>query len=639
MGILVRSLEVVKKSLTFYPISAAGWTWGSSGLSDEHGYSEVGDGASSSLVEACVSWIANAATQTQPSVLKYDSDDDLGELDRGHPAARLMRRPTYDARVGRSYYSWIPLMQATLTSFTISGNAYWRKRRSATQRPVQLWYCPYGMITPHRRDYSSYFVDYYEIRSGGRLEKVSPDDIIHFRDGLDPLNPLLGISKLRTLLRELFTDETAARWTASLLRKEAVPGLIISPDTGAAAMSADEAKLAKAEIDAKASGDNRGATMVFGAPTKVHQYSFSPEQMKLGDIRDIPEERVSAVLGVPAGVVGFGSGLQTAKVGATMGELVDLAWQNGVLPRLRLMAAELTEQLLPDFGAGPDEEFIFDTSRVPIMAEYQNKLSEKHERLVRSNIETRGEARRAVGLKAGKDDDVFTLQAGVIVMNPDGTPQVEPPKPPAPPTEPMPELPATTATVPAPPQPPTKTLTDREAEILAKIKAGKTTKEIAAGLGISKRTVEREIGTLMEKAEVGSRSELVGWVMDQKSDDDDQELERSADLERVLGELAEVRTQVTVLAEKRKVDLDPNVLRLLEQTDRRIGQSEANTLRLLAALQSTAAERDAAFATEVAKAVHATAPVPPTIRTEMEVERDDKGRVLRSVTIATPEEK
>ena len=68
-----------------------------------------------------------------------------------------------------------------------------------------------------------------------------PKDMIHFRDGIDPENPLIGISKLRTLLREIYTDERAAQWVASLLTKQAVPGLIIAPDTGAASPSKEEA--------------------------------------------------------------------------------------------------------------------------------------------------------------------------------------------------------------------------------------------------------------------------------------------------------------------------------------------------------------------------------------------------------------
>lgn len=502
--LLVKSLQAARKAFTWYPINAAniegfGWAYGG-GVPETL---DIGDGSGSSLVEACVSWIANQVTATNPSVRRRSRADPIGEIEWDHPAARLVLDPTFDARTGMSSYSWIPMIQATITSIVVSGDAYWRKRRSKTDRVIQLWYQPYSSVTTHREDFSSYLVDYYEIRSGVRTTRVSPRDMIHFRDGLDPMDPTHGLSKLRALFRELYTDEAAARWTERLLRNEAVPGLILSPDVGASPMSQEEARDVKARIDNDFTGENRGRTMVFGAPTKVHQYSFSPDQMKIADLRDPPEERVSAALGVSAAVVGFGSGLQTAKVGATMGELVDLSWQNGVFPRLRLLGAELTRQLLPDFENDPGLSFIFDTSETPIMAEFQNKIAEKHERLMRSNIETRAEARRAVGLKAGKDDDVYTLQSGVKVMNPDGTPQVEPPKPVAAPA-PQPALPAGDAVAPAP----AKMLTPRERKVALLVALGRTNKLIAHELDIGERTVERDIQAALGKIDGESRVAL-----------------------------------------------------------------------------------------------------------------------------------
>jgi hypothetical protein len=74
-----------------------------------------------------------------------------------------------------------------------------------------------------------------------------------------------------------------------------------------------------------------------GAPTDVTPYGFNPQQMNMSEARDVAEERVCACIGIPAAVVGFGAGLQTAKVGATMEELFKTAWRNGVLPVARAL--------------------------------------------------------------------------------------------------------------------------------------------------------------------------------------------------------------------------------------------------------------------------------------------------------------
>src|SRR3546814_2618913 len=69
--------------------------------------------------------------------------------------------------------------------------------------------------------------------------------------------------------------------------------------------------------------------------------------MDTGGARDVAEERVCALLGIPAAVVGFGAGLQQTKVGATMQQMSKQAWENGVLPFCRLAADELKRSLLP----------------------------------------------------------------------------------------------------------------------------------------------------------------------------------------------------------------------------------------------------------------------------------------------------
>jgi hypothetical protein len=60
---------------------------------------------------------------------------------------------------------------------------------------------------------------------------------------------------------------------------------------------------------------------------------------------------VSAALAIPAAVIGFGTGLQQTKVGATMREMVKLAWQGGIEPNQAIMADELDRSLLPEFQA------------------------------------------------------------------------------------------------------------------------------------------------------------------------------------------------------------------------------------------------------------------------------------------------
>jgi hypothetical protein len=79
-------------------------------------------------------------------------------------------------------------------------------------------------------------------------------------------------------------------------------------------------------------GDKRGEALALGAPTEAQLLQYNMQGFDVGPIRDVSEERVCAAIGIPAAVVGFGTGLQQTKVGATMKEMRQLAWISGVIP-------------------------------------------------------------------------------------------------------------------------------------------------------------------------------------------------------------------------------------------------------------------------------------------------------------------
>jgi HK97 family phage portal protein len=510
--------------------------FGSLGSGEEPNYAVIiGDGRGSNLLMSCISWVVNGFTQMRPMVLRLEDEDELAaEKIFRHPAVRLFRRPVFDVDRGFSPFTWMTLIAGLLVSFICDGNAYAFKIRGAGGfgKPVQLWYVPHWMIEPiWNRDDPTVFIAYYDYCPDGvNHYPVRVEDVIHLRDGLDPDNTRKGLSKVKTLLREIMTDEQAAAWTATLLRNHAVPGLVLSPKESLD--DADDGEEVERRLTAKFTGAGRGRPIVMLDPTDVTPYGFSPEQMKLGDIRDIPEERVSTAVGIPAAVIGFGAGLQSTKVGATMAELVDLAWQNGVLPRARIIAALLTEQLLSEFESDAAEgtEFAFDTSAVPIMADFHLKLAQRHDLLVRSGIETRGTAARAQGIKRGPRDDVYILNAGAVEV--DATKTLEQSNtlaeekakrlaPPAPvpalgpgATQPTASTQSSTQSEGAGTQSGLsgKGLSDRELEVADMVAEGLSNKQISGRLNLSERTVERHVSSALTKTGTGSRTELAAAV-------------------------------------------------------------------------------------------------------------------------------
>jgi HK97 family phage portal protein len=356
---------------------------------------DIGDGTGSSIIVAIINWIARTFPEAPVIVVdrKYQKVED-------HPLPELIERPN-------PHYSGPLLWMPTIVDLETSGNGYWLKVRSQAGRVVELWWAPSWTMEPKWDRDKDIFITHYEYRPGGGAGKdYAPRDVVHFRYGLDPDNTRKGLSPLRSLLREIWTDDEAANFTAQLMGHLGIPGLIISPDSATGYASKEVADQVKKEAETKFGGDNRGRTMVMRAPTKVQVLSFSPEQMNLRNLRRVPEERASAVLGVPAVVVGLGAGLDRSTF-TNMGEAREAAYEGKMIPTQRLLAADLRNQLLPDFTTDKSLRVEFDLTRVRVLQPDQDKLAERGRIMVQGGFGTVGDARRLVSLPTGPEHEVY----------------------------------------------------------------------------------------------------------------------------------------------------------------------------------------------------------------------------------------
>ena len=408
----------------FWGSTGAPVFFGRTGLPDERDYEQlVGDGSHSSLIAATIGWIADQFPEPRP-VLTTEGPAGIPQIVPGTPAAELLRRPTWDPKARRSWYSGAVLSMGMVTSYWIDGNAYALKRRDPGGRVIQLWYCPHWMLEPIGSKTGGY-IDHYDYfpTGGGTPVPLAPSEIWHVRQGIDPNNPLKGWSRLKTVLREVYTDEQAARFAASMMKNRGMPGVILAPakDSKMPVKKEDRDAL-KAQYIQEFGGDNVGGVKFFGQPTELQEFGFSPEQLQLGDLRNVPEERVTSITHVPGEVVGFGSGSQSAKLAGTIRERREQAWENNIIPTLRIFAEEYDGQVLPDFL--PDADLMrfslaFDLRNVGALQDLELKKAEIAARLVSSGLAWRNEGRARVGYPPVPGGDTFAPQPGV---QGDGTP-------------------------------------------------------------------------------------------------------------------------------------------------------------------------------------------------------------------------
>jgi HK97 family phage portal protein len=374
---------------------------------------DVGDGTRSSTVMAPLLWIARTFPEAPPA-LWQTTEDGLEEQILDHDMLRLLRRPN-------RHYSGRILWMATIVDWNVDGNAYWLKLRDRAGRVSELWWAPSWMIEPKGNE--DELVTHYEYKPGS-LDPVplGVDEVVHFRFGLDPDDQRRGYSPLKSVLREVFTDDEAANFTAALLRNMGVPGLIVSPDQKGGTIEQDEAEYTKGYLKAKFAGDNRGEALVMSGPTKVEIFGFSPEQLLLKDVRRIPEERVSAVTGVPAIVAGLGAGLDRSTF-TNYVEARQAAYEQAIIPTQTLLAEEVWFQLLPDFEAEQDIwlwRVGFDLSKVRVLQEDRLNLTKRLDVAVRGGWGQVAEARRVAGLPVTDADRIYLRQMALVEVPADG---------------------------------------------------------------------------------------------------------------------------------------------------------------------------------------------------------------------------
>lgn len=431
MRIWSRISAFVRKSLTithiqenFIPVSSVPYSVG-----DPTGT----EGLRSNVVMAPVMWIMRTFTEAQ-LIVQRRLDTDVGsrmwEDVADHALEQLIERPN-------PAYDGDALWKATSVSYVMAGNGYWRKIRNVFGEVIELWYIPHWLLRPVGSSDGARFITHYEYRGGvGEPERIAPRDIVHFRFGLDPENPRMGLSPLRPLLREVWTDDQASQFSETILRNMGVPGLMISPKADHAKPSPAAAKELEQFFETAFSGERRGKPLVMKIPTELTQFGFDPNKLMLANLRDISEERVCAVLGIPAAVVGFGSGLQSTKVGATMRELRRLAWVQCLIPMQKSLAKQVTAQLLPDFVAQLRRfRARFDTSDVSAFQEEDGLLTDRVTKMVASGVLRVDRAQVMLGLEVDPTQQVYLRPTASAPAGPDA------PATPAPAPGPDPEDP------------------------------------------------------------------------------------------------------------------------------------------------------------------------------------------------------
>jgi len=358
----------------------------------------AGDLGLNGVVASAIDWYVRNYPQATPRLYR-PVDSQQAEPVEDHPVLQLMAQPD-PMIMGSLFWGWV------IQDYKLFGNTYLRKIRSSTRGTVTaLQFLPQDMVRPVGNGVNP--LTHYIYTTDGRSFDIPVSDIIHIRYGRDPSDIRIGRAPLTAVLREIATDNTASTTAYGLLANGAMPSLIVGPDAKETSvdMSMDDARQVKRQLHEDLTGDGSGGIVVMTGAYKMDRVSLTPSELALDSVRRVPEERICSALGINPMVLGLGSGLERSTY-SNYERAQQAAWEDGMVPLLRTLADAITADLLPEYPETQQGDFVmYDLETVRALADDMQAEATRAERLYKSGIIDRAEAKRIAGLEAVPEDE------------------------------------------------------------------------------------------------------------------------------------------------------------------------------------------------------------------------------------------
>lgn len=365
----------------------------------------LGNGASNSAVVSCLQVLGTAFGEAE---LKVYETNEAGELDvlPNHQLTMLFKRPN-------PYMSGDVVQNYLVQSMHISGDAYLLKQKNEAGQLVALYPLMPENVTVKGNDET--LISHYEYQVKNEKVLLDRDMVAHFRLGLDPSNHRQGFSPVRTLLREIYGDESAGQMATSILANMGVPSFMITPKDEYGLTEEEGEAISKA-FQRKTGGQNKGKPLVLSGGVNVEKLAFSPKDLEIGDLRESFESRVSSVLGVPSIIAGLEVGLKYATY-SNAKTLREFFTEQKLIPLWDMVSQEITHQILKvDYPNSSNLEARYDYTDVRALQTDTNEIYERMNLAVTGGWVTIAEARQSIGLPTTPEQDVYLLPEGKVTI-------------------------------------------------------------------------------------------------------------------------------------------------------------------------------------------------------------------------------
>ncbi len=255
-----------------------------------------------------------------------------GELAE-HPLVELFRRVN-------PFATYRSLVQETVSSLELTGNAFWYCPPNSLGRPAEIWHLPPNRVkvVSHRTD----FIAGYVLRGPEGELRLSRDEVVHLRYP-NPSDPFYGRSPLQAAAEAVDADEAMSKAQVNSFNNSVYPGLAL----------ASEQKLSRETIDRlrqelhRSTGSYRraGSTLILDQGLKPLSLGRTPQEMNFLASARATASRILAIFGVPEAIVGVSKDVNRASAQA----LEYIFARYTLWPKMQLLSSQITQDLCARF--------------------------------------------------------------------------------------------------------------------------------------------------------------------------------------------------------------------------------------------------------------------------------------------------
>lgn len=292
MGIIKRLFKPKAEMRAIDPSWAALSAWSPQGATVNAAAAE-----NLAVVFACAEIIASSLGSLPLLVMRQTEGGQ--EEDPDHPLARMHRSGP------NALQDWPSLIQSSMASVLLQGNALVEVVRDGAGRLKELRYHPWGNVNPQVLPGGRVVYDLNDPLGlwgpAGSMRRLLPEDVLHLRDRSD--DGLLGRSRLSRARGAVQAALEVQDFAVAVHSNRATPSGTLELD---GKLSPEAMDALKARIRESYQGvDRAGRVMVLDQGLKWKSISISPEDAELLSSRRFATEEIARLFQVPPPLVGI----------------------------------------------------------------------------------------------------------------------------------------------------------------------------------------------------------------------------------------------------------------------------------------------------------------------------------------------